>query len=175
MTWLNRRRALVRRRSSRRPAGFPRAAPASASSTIALNPPTNARGPEGVSRGTAAITKPRSLVVPRPGVAREHPAPQRRRARRLRCGAIELAARFLDYPVPAITGTNGKSTTTALLGQCLPPGDSVFVGSNLGTPLSPGDLDESFAVASKECSSFQLEWVDASARRRRAAQPRAGP
>ena len=78
-------------------------------------------------------------------------------------GEAELAFRFVREPVVAITGTNGKSTTTALIGHLLASaGKRVFVGGNLGTPfcervLSGGDLD--FSVV--ELSSFQLEAVDA--------------
>ena len=73
---------------------------------------------------------------------------------------IELAARHLDVPILAVTGTNGKSTTTTLLGAMLrAAGRRTFVGGNLGTPLvsAVGAGDE---VAVVEVSSFQLEWVD---------------
>jgi UDP-N-acetylmuramoylalanine--D-glutamate ligase len=73
---------------------------------------------------------------------------------------IEIAARAITAPVVAITGTNGKSTTTELAGAMLArAGKSVFVGGNLGTPLIDavgGDFD----VVVAEISSFQLEWVD---------------
>ncbi|HEY0840649.1 MAG TPA: UDP-N-acetylmuramoyl-L-alanine--D-glutamate ligase [Vulgatibacter sp.] len=76
-------------------------------------------------------------------------------------GEAELASRFVREPVIAITGTNGKSTTTSLIGHLLESaGRRVFVGGNLGTPfcervLDGGDLD--FSVV--ELSSFQLEAV----------------
>ena len=51
-------------------------------------------------------------------------------------GEIELASRFLKAPIAAITGTNGKSTVTVLLGEILKAaGRRTFVGGNLGTPL----------------------------------------
>src|SRR5262249_23467581 len=51
-------------------------------------------------------------------------------------GEIELASRFIKSPIVAITGTNGKSTTTALAGEIAQKtGKPTFVGGNLGTPL----------------------------------------
>jgi UDP-N-acetylmuramoylalanine--D-glutamate ligase len=60
----------------------------------------------------------------------------------------------------AVTGTNGKSTTTMLLGELLrESGKRVFVGGNLGTPLLDAANDE-YEVAIAEVSSFQLEWIE---------------
>ena len=72
---------------------------------------------------------------------------------------IELAGWFLKAPLLAVTGTNGKSTTTTLIGSALEKwGKKAFVGGNLGTPLitaaAPPD-DYEFIVA--EVSSFQLK------------------
>jgi UDP-N-acetylmuramoylalanine--D-glutamate ligase len=73
---------------------------------------------------------------------------------------IELAFRFLRVPVLAVTGTNGKSTTTTLLGECLREhGQRVFVGGNLGTPLLDAVNGDAEVVVA-EVSSFQLEWVE---------------
>ena len=70
---------------------------------------------------------------------------------------LELAYRFLTRPIIAITGTNGKTTTTTLIGEMLKAaGKRVFVGGNIGQPLV--DLDDSdldYIVA--EVSSYQLE------------------
>lgn len=74
-------------------------------------------------------------------------------------GEIELASRFLTAPLLAVTGTNGKTTVTELLGEVLrAAGRRVFVGGNLGPPLveAVGD-DWDFLVV--EVSSFQLETV----------------
>ena len=74
---------------------------------------------------------------------------------------IELASRFIDVPIAAITGTNGKTTTTTILGAIFKHnGYHPFVGGNIGTPLielaeSPGVVDQVVA----EISSFQLEWI----------------
>jgi UDP-N-acetylmuramoylalanine--D-glutamate ligase len=103
-----------------------------------------------------------TLVVPSPGVPRDHPLLAGAVARRLPVWSeIELAARCLACPVLAITGTNGKSTTTTLLGAMLQAaGQRVFVGGNLGTPLAEAALDpQPWDAAVAEVSSFQLEWV----------------
>ena len=77
-------------------------------------------------------------------------------------GEVELASRFLgDVPVVGITGTNGKSTTTALAGASSPADRPTFVGGNLGTPLSELPLSGTrFDVAVVELSSFQLEGIE---------------
>jgi UDP-N-acetylmuramoylalanine--D-glutamate ligase len=74
---------------------------------------------------------------------------------------IELAYRFLKPPMIAITGTNGKTTTTTLIGKILEKeGKKVFVGGNIGTPLIgyvDGTQDDDYVVV--EVSSFQLQWI----------------
>lgn len=72
---------------------------------------------------------------------------------------IELASSFISSPLIGITGTNGKSTTTTLVGQILHNwGLKTFVGGNLGLPLSEAvSSDWDFVVA--ELSSFQLETI----------------
>ena len=74
---------------------------------------------------------------------------------------IELASRFIDVPIIAITGTNGKTTTTTLIGEILKKsGKRVFVGGNIGNPLIEYVMEGNkadFIVA--EISSFQLEGV----------------
>jgi UDP-N-acetylmuramoylalanine--D-glutamate ligase len=73
---------------------------------------------------------------------------------------IELACRFLRMPLLAITGTNGKSTTTTLLGEMLKAaGGKTFVGGNIGAPLI-GFADGEWDYGVVEISSFQLEWVE---------------
>ncbi|NIO09135.1 MAG: UDP-N-acetylmuramoyl-L-alanine--D-glutamate ligase, partial [Deltaproteobacteria bacterium] len=60
----------------------------------------------------------------------------------------------------AITGTNGKSTTTALIGEMLQAGGlKVFVGGNIGAPLV-GFIAPDWDWGVAEISSFQLEWVE---------------
>ena len=74
---------------------------------------------------------------------------------------IELAYRFIRTPIIAVTGTNGKTTTTALIGEILKSsGYSIFVGGNIGNPLVEyilSDKDADYVVA--EISSFQLEAI----------------
>lgn len=78
-------------------------------------------------------------------------------------GEIELAYRFCKAPIVAVTGTKGKSTTTALIGHLLRGcGRSVRVGGNIGNPLIKEVRDagpEDWIVA--EVSSFQLETIRA--------------
>lgn len=74
-------------------------------------------------------------------------------------GEVELCVPFLRLPVVAITGTNGKSTTTALAGHLLrAAGRRPFVGGNLGTPVAEFVLSGEDADALVlELSSYQLD------------------
>ena len=74
-------------------------------------------------------------------------------------GELEWAWRQVDLPVIAVTGTNGKTTTTALIGEMLrQAGRNPFVGGNLGTPLSEWLLTGKTAdILVLEVSSFQLD------------------
>ena len=76
-------------------------------------------------------------------------------------GEIELASRFLRGRVVAVTGTNGKTTTTTLIGEMLKDaGLNVQVGGNIGTPLISmvdASRDDGWTVV--EVSSFQLETI----------------
>jgi len=101
------------------------------------------------------------LVVPSPGVPRTALLLQEAVRRGIPVWSeIELAQRLLDVPVVAVTGTNGKSTTTTVIGQTLRrAGYRTFVGGNLGTPLVEA-LEDPPEVAVVEVSSFQLEWVE---------------
>jgi UDP-N-acetylmuramoylalanine--D-glutamate ligase len=76
-------------------------------------------------------------------------------------GEVELAYRFMSGRMVGITGSNGKTTTTALVGKLLEDaGIPVQVGGNIGTPLVDlvgSDTGEGWTVA--ELSSFQLETI----------------
>lgn len=100
------------------------------------------------------------LVLPSPGVPAANPLLQEAARRGIEIlSEIELAYRFLRCPMVAVTGTNGKSTTTTLVGEMLKAhGTQVFVGGNIGAPLigfAGGDWE--WGVV--EVSSFQLEWI----------------
>ena len=114
------------------------------------------------------VTRPETftsadLVVMSPGVPPEQPAVQAARARGIPIvGEIELASWWLEGRVIAVTGTKGKSTTTALTGRMLQSaGFHVTVGGNIGQPLS-AQVDESTpeTLHVVETSSFQLEQID---------------
>lgn len=103
-----------------------------------------------------------SCAVLSPGVPADLPDVERlREAGAEIIGEIELAYRFGKGKIAAITGTNGKTTTTALTGEIMKTYyDSVFVVGNIGTPytqLAAQTTEESVTVA--EVSSFQLETV----------------
>jgi UDP-N-acetylmuramoylalanine--D-glutamate ligase len=105
------------------------------------------------------------LVVLSPGVPKKRPELARSIDRGVLVGEIELSSWFVDAPLLAITGTNGKSTTTALLAHLIAAsGRTVFAGGNLGRPLAELALsEEKVDAAVIELSSYQLESiVDAS-------------
>lgn len=74
-------------------------------------------------------------------------------------GELELGWRFLRAPAVMITGTNGKSTVTTLIGRMLEAaGKKIFLGGNLGTPLCELiNRNETVDWAVLEVSSFQLD------------------
>lgn len=100
------------------------------------------------------------LIVVSPGVPLDTPELEQVRKFGLPIiGELELAARFLKGKIIAITGSNGKTTTTALLGAILEEaGIPVLVGGNIGVPvvgLIEASTDQTWSVL--EVSSFQLE------------------
>ncbi|HEX8709798.1 MAG TPA: UDP-N-acetylmuramoyl-L-alanine--D-glutamate ligase, partial [Pyrinomonadaceae bacterium] len=102
------------------------------------------------------------LVVMSPGVpSKVIPARYAERAGAEVIGEIELASRFLRGRIVAITGSNGKTTTTTLIGEILrDTGLPVQVGGNIGTPLISmvdASRDDGWTVV--EVSSFQLETI----------------
>jgi UDP-N-acetylmuramoylalanine--D-glutamate ligase len=102
------------------------------------------------------------LIVVSPGVPFN--APPLTQARALGepvIGEIELAAQFLRGNIIAITGSNGKTTTTTLAGEILAAGGySSLVGGNIGTPaISLVDLSTPETMLVLEVSSFQLETI----------------
>jgi UDP-N-acetylmuramoylalanine--D-glutamate ligase len=103
------------------------------------------------------------LIVPSPGVPPFNPLIREAERRGIPVmSEIELAFRFLRVPVIAITGTNGKTTVTTLIGHILAKaGKRVFVGGNIGNPLIGyvgGPQEDDWAVI--EMSSFQLQRIE---------------
>jgi UDP-N-acetylmuramoylalanine--D-glutamate ligase len=76
-------------------------------------------------------------------------------------GEVELAAQFLPGPIVAITGSNGKTTTTTLTGEIMTAaGVPALVGGNIGTPaISLAERARAETVIVLEISSFQLETI----------------
>jgi UDP-N-acetylmuramoylalanine--D-glutamate ligase len=106
--------------------------------------------------------KGQDLIVVSPGVACDSPQLEQARAAGTPIiGELELAAQFLPGPMTAITGANGKTTTTSLAGEILArDGRPTLVGGNIGTPaisfVGKATLQTWIVL---EVSSFQLETI----------------
>ena len=102
------------------------------------------------------------LIVVSPGVPVDAPPlVQARTLGETVIGEIELAAQFLPGPIVAITGSNGKTTTTTLTGEIIAAGGfSTLVGGNIGTPaISLAERATLQTITVLEVSSFQLETI----------------
>jgi UDP-N-acetylmuramoylalanine--D-glutamate ligase len=110
----------------------------------------------------AALMAAADLVAISPGIALDVPAVAGAMAAGVPVlGEIEIAARELAAPMIAITGTNGKSTTTCLVGEILQRWNRrAFVGGNLGTPLIEATRNRDWDWIVAEISSFQLEAIE---------------
>ncbi len=102
------------------------------------------------------------LVVLSPGIDPDSPLAQNFSSRKIETiGELELGWRSCERPVIAITGTNGKTTTTELVAQMLNAcGQRTIACGNIGKPLS--DIvrkQEKYDVLTVEVSSFQLETI----------------
>jgi len=102
------------------------------------------------------------VIIPSPGIPVTHPLLQAAYTARIAVWSeVELAYRLSAAPIVAITGTNGKTTTTSLVGEMFAAdGRQTAVGGNIGQPLSrlaAGMTADGVLVA--EVSSFQLETV----------------
>ena len=109
-----------------------------------------------------AVMETLEMVVMSPGVPTDLPVVNKMREMGIKIsGEVELAYTYGKGDVLAITGTNGKTTTTALLGEIMANyKESVFVVGNIGNPYTTEVLkmnEDSVAVA--EVSSFQLETI----------------
>jgi len=104
------------------------------------------------------------LIVLSPGVPEIPELAAARAAGVAITGEMELASRFISSTLIAITGTNGKSTTTTLIGDMMrATGRPTFVGGNLGEPLAdavPTRAGDARGICVVEASSFQLETTD---------------
>lgn len=102
------------------------------------------------------------LIVTSPGVPPESGfLPGAKKAGVRIIGEMELASWFITCPMIAVSGTNGKSTVTTLIGRILEAhGFSTFTGGNLGVPLCvPAGADFSYDRIVAEVSSFQLDTI----------------
>jgi UDP-N-acetylmuramoylalanine--D-glutamate ligase len=102
------------------------------------------------------------LIVVSPGVPSDQPQLQHARSLGIPViGEVELAFRFLQGKVIAITGSNGKTTTTSLVGEILSKGGKrTLVGGNIGTPvISLVGQSTAETLNVLEISSFQLETI----------------
>ena len=113
-------------------------------------------------RQTPAVFEGRDLIVLSPDVPADLAPLEAARARGVRViGEVELAAPFLEGRTIGITGSNGKTTTTTLVGHILrEAGVPVQVGGNIGTPVT-AMIETSRADGWNvlELSSFQLETI----------------
>lgn len=113
-----------------------------------------------ISGHTSEFFLKADAVLPSPGIPLDLPAlTAARNAGIPILGEMALAPAYLKTPVVAVTGTNGKSTVTELIGEiCKAAGKKVFVGGNIGIPLTDylaGPQDAEVVVL--EVSSFQLD------------------
>ncbi len=103
------------------------------------------------------------LVVMSPGVPTLHAVEGARARGVLVVGEMEIASWWVEAPVIAVTGTNGKSTVTTLVGEMLKTaGYDTFVGGNLGDPLSNAVGTPAAGEVGRvvlEASSYQLEGI----------------
>jgi UDP-N-acetylmuramoylalanine--D-glutamate ligase len=110
------------------------------------------------------LARDADLIVVSPGVSADEPLLVAARELKVPVwGEVELAYRFCRGRIVAVTGSNGKSTTTSMIGAILrQSGIPGGTGGNLGTPFADLlPLDSSQAVHAIELSSFQLETIDA--------------
>ena len=116
-----------------------------------------------LGRADAALLEGRDLVVWSPGIPDTHPIAAAARARGLRViSELELGYLAAHAPLICVTGTNGKSTTTDLIGALVrAAGRDVAVCGNIGRALCEvAETVEAGGLLVVEVSSFQLETVD---------------
>ncbi len=108
-----------------------------------------------------ALVNGADVIVPSPGVPLAHPVFELASARGVPVrGEVELAFRWTELPLVAVTGTNGKTTVTALIAEMLKASEVPAVaGGNIGLPLSDA-VRRDVEVVVAEVSSFQLWCTD---------------
>ncbi|GDX07642.1 UDP-N-acetylmuramoyl-L-alanine--D-glutamate ligase [Buttiauxella sp. A111] len=127
-----------------------------------MTPPGLEKLPEAVERHTGSLNEDwlltADLIIASPGIAIAHPALSRAAEAGVEIiGDIELFCREATAPIVAITGSNGKSTVTTLVGEMAKmAGVNVGVGGNIGLPALML-LDQNRELYVLELSSFQLE------------------
>lgn len=109
----------------------------------------------------ASLVAGADVVVPSPGVPLAHKVFDVAAARGVAVrGEVELAFRWTQRTIVAVTGTNGKTTVTALIAEMLTAsGVPAVAGGNIGLPLSDA-VRRDVEVVVAEVSSFQLWWTD---------------
>ncbi len=111
---------------------------------------------------TQGLLDGKDMLFVSPGIPPSHEIVQEARSRNIPVlGELALAVPVLDCQVVAVTGTNGKTTVTTLLGEVFAAaGRDVFVGGNIGTPILQCLIEEREPeVMVLEISSFQLEFL----------------
>ncbi len=112
---------------------------------------------------TEALLNGIDVVIPAPVISAENPVLAAARARNIRiCPEIELAYEIAKMPIYAVTGTNGKTTTTTLLRDMLAAGGiKTEAAGNIGRSLSETCFRlPKEAIVAAEISSFQLEMAE---------------
>ena len=139
-----------------------RASVEGAGGRLPIQNPPHADIPMEFGGHTEAFCLDSDMIVISPGVHLDIPVLEEARKRGIPIlSEVELASMFFTKPVIAITGTNGKTTTTTLIGEIFKDaGFRVAVGGNIGHPLvSIDDTNLDYVIA--EISSYQLETIDA--------------
>ncbi len=117
-----------------------------------------AQGIEFLGQEQAPTAFPWQLVIKSPGIPPTNPLVSALSAKGIEIwGEVELAYRLIKAPFIAITGTNGKTTTTSLIGYILEQaGHKVLVAGNIGEPII-NHVEEEYDYIVAETSSFQLD------------------
>lgn len=125
---------------------------------VAGNPCVTFVAPQDVEKVLSSVQE----CIVSPGIHPAHPVIRLLERRGIPViSEIELASRYVSFPLIGVTGSCGKSTTVSLIGEMIrSAGYKAFVGGNLGTPLVESLMgEERPEIGVVELSSFQLERV----------------